>query len=731
MPGCGFCHQDRWTVTSRARHFTKYHPTYGKVSKKTAEKMQTITKAEGIQWRTAHPEYYRFAEHRAAQNTSTPTVDHDSDTESAPLAHAQSLAPGLDEEQAPLDDATSPVPSASYSTTKGRHSLTPANDIDMDADYTDSSYDSEADDEMDIDAVGQGENLGEDVNDASTAGGRQAKRDAYKKLRHPTYEYFMSTDDEVEETDDEAIDAFIRAFQDIGTDHPTLKPEQTKPFYMCYRCKQMFARRYIVEDHFWRKHKDVLNLFQPSRVPMVLCQSFSRRPIRLLEQWEEQTPHFMGLSVELRGLILRDLLVPSQNPLLSPTRFHYQILDLVELNLEGMDVLKKHNFFVKIVMEYDSHDTIKAFSDCLQAAIPIRLRPILVDKLGAPALTLRLRATDATESGAQLTMWTFPYNERVFTRVVTALAGQASSLASMEATFSPQSTQHPHRSTTKHIIRYLGYLRDMPRGQVSLRGLEAGSLPDGVNLQDVLSSMQRSLTKNDSPEGAMELFDTLIFDGHELRNEGTLSSAFETFSFAKNVRDSLPPFDGDLDPDLTWTYLLRDLTCQICLGACNSLLDSFKKADQDVRLHEIDIGEAKSAATVWGTGALAFCGISDQDRGEAHYFRGRAYWYLSMLEEIRGTKEDPKSAAKSRWLAAMDLFFASLLLKEDDKEAALQDIKDIENYVQLDVISNEGLKAMIRKFECDNGGTWEGDCRLPYTEDELDFVGGDLSLAIV
>ncbi len=353
---------------------------------------------------------------------------------------------------------------------------------------------SKSDNGMEIDLDQQTHAINTDIDALSITSDRQAKYDAYKKLRHPAYGVLASHEFESGEIDDEAMEGFFRTFRELGADHPTLRPEQTRPFYMCYKCKEMFARRYHATDHFQSNHNDTLHLYQPTRVPLVLCDVETRRPVRLLEQRQNQSPELMGISVELRRLILRELLMPSQHPLAPRAKLHYQVLEVRELHMEAITVLKEDNFLVKVVVEYDDHEMISSLETRFKDAVPTRIRADMVDVIDPPALSLSLKAMDATESGSQLTTWNFMYNERVFSEVIDHLTDESSILASLEIEFGPHSGDRSHQDTRANIVRQLGHLRDMPAGYIGVRGLESGDdgLPADFEPDELIDSIEQS-----------------------------------------------------------------------------------------------------------------------------------------------------------------------------------------------------------------------------------------------
>ena len=160
-------------------------------------------------------------------------------------------------------------------------------------------------------------------------------------------------------------------------------------------------------------------------------------------------------------------------------------------NSEAIPVLEEDNFLVKVMVEYNDHEMISNLETRFKDAIPTRVRGEMIDVIGPPALSINLKAMDATESGSQMTMWYFMYYELVFSDVTNHLASESSILASLQIVFGPHSGNHMR--TRANIIRDLGQLRDMPAGGVAVLGLESGnaSLPAGFELDELIDSMEQ------------------------------------------------------------------------------------------------------------------------------------------------------------------------------------------------------------------------------------------------
>lgn len=260
---------------------------------------------------------------------------------------------------------------------------------------------------------------------------------------------------------------------------PAGQRRETVQRFRCYICCLTFSSKQYTETHMRTKHEAqlILRRFQPDRMVKVQCYKDPHAVIRLLPSVTTQTPTLMGMSIEIRELILEHLLTVPTSFTHEPQSIdpgHFKALTSNKaIRKEALDLFSRFNFLVRVNVSSYYLASLRQFDANLSSCLPV-INPKLAQSIGAPALTVDifLGKVDTSGSGHSQArrshmptsqIFDLVYTERGFIDFLGTIQLSHGFVDDIRVSFAACATAELHKNTKKTVELYFGLLRGVQR----------------------------------------------------------------------------------------------------------------------------------------------------------------------------------------------------------------------------------------------------------------------------
>ena len=369
-----------------------------------------------------------------------------------------------------------------------------------------------------------------------------------------------------------------------------------------------------------------------------------------------------GLPLELRYAVLRQLLmIPQYSDFVGkPSRYEDFAFPVLAINKqvrsEGLDILMHDNMWVRLEISHSSNlNILEFFSERLDDQAYVeervwrgRMKPSLVIEVG-------IMTADCDRMGhITSTSYLFAFNAGQLERFFASIRAVAPSIHFLRV----QYTEHKLLSRPGVIEFSLIAPLSIIRGcsGVRIRG-DFGR----HDLNALAASMMRPLPDT---LGLVEELQDRLSSGERSSSQGLVAQALLIFDIGAYLADHAQSTFDDL-PHSTLENLFDDLRCKLSRMACEvkCILVNSKRLD----------GNITEEACYWAEKAIenandsfSFCGISDDDIGQTHLARARAY-DLTAQWEVQKEQKVSMRAAKLYTKAVRD-YLCALRIKGEVME---------------------------------------------------------------